>query len=556
MAQIDDRQYQDDAVQNARKALGKVQRALINAPTGAGKTVIASTIIKSAVKKGSCILFLAHRRELVNQCSAKLDDFGVVNHGVIMRGHFKARNKHAPVQVASIQTLIRRELPPADLIVIDECHRAVAKSYLDVLSNYPKAKVLGLTATPERTDGKGLDSLFEDIITVASTPWLIEQGFLVKPDVWVSPTGVDPSKIVKRKTGDYTQEEMARIEQAMDTPTLCGDIVRHYRKHAEGRPAVVFAMGIQHSLHLTEAFQAEGIATAHVDGETPVKVRDDTIRDWKAGKIQVVCNVGVFVEGFDFPELYCCILARPTKSVTIYLQAVGRVMRPAPGKTRCIVLDHAGCIDEHGAPHEERVWTLQGETKTRKKKEFFHRTCRCGFHFEADPKLFLADVQDASPNPEIADKQRRLLKGPDHGQALVVCPACREADCVVCKTPFHPAMESRKHDGTDATFQATVCPACQSLYTDNGVHVLAEAEEKALPGEIDADLVPLDDERAAETHLKLTVKNEFNRFMEEAKQRGLRRGWAFGKIVGKFGEDAARNYLPRRKGDWWKEVAS
>lgn len=548
MTKIENREYQDRAIQAAREKLRTCQRVLINAPTGAGKTVIAASIVKSAVQKDSRVLFLAHRRELISQAADKLDDFGVINHGVIMRGHAKARNTHAPVQVASVQTLIRRDLPPADLIIIDECHRAISPTYLNILENYPRAKVLGLSATPERLDGKGLDSLFEDMVVVATVPELIERGFLIRPDAYVAPVDVDLTK-VKKVRGDYAE---GALQDAMDTPELVGDVVEHYIRHGRGLPAVAFASGVQHSQHLADAFQREGIGVAHLDGETPNGERSRIIADWRAGKIQVVTNVQVLTEGFDFPGLYCCILARPTKSVSLYLQMVGRVMRPDSGKPGALILDHGGLLAEHGPPWVDRVWTLQGEVKKKRDPRLI-KTCKCGFAFERNPVFWMADIQDSS-NPDIAIKQRKLLAAGQDAQELTICPSCRETDCPVCGDRFIPQAFTRGYEDIDATYEACICPHCKTLFTDNAVHESVEQAEKELPSFVNLGLVLFDESMADGVEKKIVIKNEFNRMMNEAKLRGWKRGYVYHRIIEQFGEDA-KQYIPRRKGEWWKEVA-
>jgi superfamily II DNA or RNA helicase len=251
------RDYQLRAIHDARVKIGAgVRRIVLNAPTGAGKTCIAAGIVQSAIAKGKRVLFLAHRRELIEQTVNKLVDAGVLHFGVIMAGN-RLNSADAPVQVASIQTLIRRELPPADLIIIDEAHRASARSYLSVIANYPSAAVLGLTATPERTDGKGLDDIFQDMIVVETVPNLIEQGFLVKPVCYVGPTA-DLSG-VRTKRGDYDERQLATV---MDKPKLVGDIIENWKRLARGKPTAVFAVNVAHADHIAAEFRAAGVSAA------------------------------------------------------------------------------------------------------------------------------------------------------------------------------------------------------------------------------------------------------------------------------------------------------
>ncbi|CAK0776838.1 DNA repair protein RadD [Gammaproteobacteria bacterium] len=363
------RDYQLKAVEAARRIIASgTKSVLINSPTGSGKTVMAAAIVQSAVQKGRRVLFLAHRRELIQQCSEKLTEAGVTDHGVIMAG--SGPKKHlAQVQVASIQTLIRREWPPAHLIIIDECHRAIAGQYQTILAHYPDAIVIGLSATPERLDGKGLNDLFSHMVTVDTVPGLIERGYLVKPICYAG-TESDLSQ-VRMSRGDYREGD---LQDAMDRPRLIGDIVKNWTRLANGKLTVAFATGVEHARHIAQEFWSAGIPAASIDGIMRNSERDAIIADWKAGIIKVVANCEVLCEGFDFPALECAILARPTKSVSLYLQMVGRVMRSHPGKTAAYVLDHAGCIAAHGAPHIAREWSMEGEQR-RSGRALAHHAC-------------------------------------------------------------------------------------------------------------------------------------------------------------------------------------
>jgi len=352
------RQYQEKAVQSARHAIAARKRRLILvAPTGSGKTVIAGSVIEAAVAKGKHILFLAHRKELITQASAKLDEFGV-DHGIIMGNHWR-RRPDAQVQVASIQTLRNRGLPwVPDLIIIDEAHLSMAKSYTDLLEVYPRAVILGLTATPVRADGKPLGIIYHDIISVSTVPQLIRWGFLVRPRHF-APAMPDLTKIGMRGA-DYDDEDLA---EAMDKPDLVGDIVQHWQTIAKGRTTAVFAITRDHSQHIVRQFIAAGIRAEHVDGVTPQHERDAIFRRFASGETTVVSNVGIFVEGYDNPRISAVILAKPTMSLARYLQMAGRGLRILDGKQDCIVLDHAGCAHAHGMVDEEREWSLEGNRK-------------------------------------------------------------------------------------------------------------------------------------------------------------------------------------------------
>lgn len=240
-------------------------------------------------------------------------------------------------------------------LLVHNCHRAKASSYLDIIGRYPGAVLLGLTATPVRSDGKGLGSLFDVMVACPSVASMIERGHLVPVQAWTHPTA--DLKGIHKTAGDYDTEELAF---RMNQTKLLGNIVRHWQRLGSGRQTVVFAVNVEHSKAIVQQFKAAGIRAEHLDGTTAPAERDAILVRLESGVTQVVSNCDVLSEGWDAPIVSCVILARPTMSMGKFLQMAGRALRPHPesGKVDCLILDHAGCIIAHGMVEEDREWAL------------------------------------------------------------------------------------------------------------------------------------------------------------------------------------------------------
>ena len=372
------RSYQTQAVSNLRMAFRQGHdAALLVMPTGAGKTVVFTEIARSATKLGNSVFILVHRRELVNQASDKLTKAGV-NHGIIAAG-FKP-SKHR-VQVASVQTLAKRLLTvPAepDLIIIDEAHHAVAGSWDKILTKFKTARVVGVTATPSRLDGRGLGSHFSTLISGPSVEQLTKLGFLSPHRVFAPPVIADLSN-VKTRAGDYANDQLS---QAMDRPTITGDAIGHYRRLADGLPAIAFCCSIAHATSVCEAFNAAGYRAKLVTGKMKMEERDEAISGLADGRTQILCSVDVVSEGTDVPAVSAAILLRPTQSEALYLQQVGRILRPQPGKI-AIVLDHVGSTLKHGFVDDVRDWNLNSKPRRKKNDEPAPSVRQCPMCFAA-----------------------------------------------------------------------------------------------------------------------------------------------------------------------------
>jgi DNA repair protein RadD len=353
------RPYQVEAVHEVnRRILSGARRVLLVASTGAGKTLTAAHMIRAAFERGERSLFVAHRREIIQQSYTKLIEYGVpeCEVGIIMASDVR-RKPGAAVQVASIDTLRRRSKPVAHWIFHDEAHRICAKSNQALVAHYDRAVHIGLTATPYRADGRGLGEVFDDLVVVASMRRLIDEGFLVEPKVFSTPALPDLSH-VRLKGADYDERALAH---AVDQKALVGNIVEHWQKLARGTRTVVFATSVGHSKHITERFRAAGIAAEHLDGTTPVGERDAILARLERGVTRVVSNCQCLAEGWDQPSVKCAVLARPTKSTGLYLQQAGRILRPFEGQG-AVILDHAGCALAHGLPQDDRLFHLDGLT--------------------------------------------------------------------------------------------------------------------------------------------------------------------------------------------------
>jgi superfamily II DNA or RNA helicase len=354
------RPYQLDVIAELEQVLafGK-RRVLLVAPTGSGKTVIFAEIIKRAVARHQRVLVLAHRREIVRQTAAKLHAHGV-RHGIIMATMDDALRPQEPVQVSAVATLwvraVRSEkikLPPADLIIIDEAHHTVARTYTKIIAAYPNAAVIGCTATPCRGDGRGLGGIFTALVEAPQVAPLIEQGYLVKSLCYAP---VDPDlRGVRTQAGDYVESQLA---ERMDRPKLVGDIVTHWHKYSQRRRTIAFACSVAHSIHIRDEFLKSGVRAEHLDGGTPTDERDAILARLASGKTEVVANCMVLTEGFDCPDVGCIVLARPTKKMGLFRQMIGRGLRPADAKTDCIIVDHSGAVLRHGLPEDHVEWAL------------------------------------------------------------------------------------------------------------------------------------------------------------------------------------------------------
>jgi len=339
-----------------RKAKGVV----FVGPTGYGKTVLFSHIAKGAIDKGKRVAVLCHRAELIEQIVGATRRMGL-DPSIVAPGH---ACQDAPLIVASVFTLINRlgQFTEPDLVIVDEAHHASLKTtWGKILVAWPNALRLGVTATPTRLSGEGLDDLFDTMVLGPTTKQLIDLGALTPVRVF-APTTPDLSG-VRTRAGDYV---MSDLEAWLAKSTITGDAVEHYQRLAAGKRAIAFCCTVNHAKQTAEAFNNAGIKAASIDGTMDATTRADYIARFRSGDIQLLTSCNLVSEGFDLPAIECGILLRPTKSLSLYLQQVGRCLRTFEGKSQAIILDHAGNAHKHGLPTDEREWTLKAKPKKKK----------------------------------------------------------------------------------------------------------------------------------------------------------------------------------------------
>jgi len=349
------RSYQTEMIDKTRGALRKNRRVLLQGPTGCGKTAITVYMMGRAAEQGKTAFFLVHQNELLGQTSRALWKQRL-EHGMIAS---TKRKSLLPAQVASVQTLVRRleQYEEPDLIIIDECHRSAANTYQAILEAYPNARVIGLTATPQRTDGKGLDGTYDAMVQGPTIRQLIDAGYLCDYEIFAPPSTLDLSS-VKTKMGDY---DKAELEQQVDKPTITGDAVATYRKHASGKRAAVMCVSIAHAEHVRDSYLAAGVPAEMLEGKMTNKERDAVINRLRSGETLIVTAVNLLIEGLDVPGIEVVQWLRPTQSLIVFMQGNGRGFRPADGKDRLLILDQVGNWQRHGLLDDDREWSFEGK---------------------------------------------------------------------------------------------------------------------------------------------------------------------------------------------------
>ena len=339
------------------------RRIMLQLPTGAGKTRCFVELAKrhrlNPYASDRNCLIVAHRKELIDQAVEALTKEGVKKWEIgIIRANVQ-ESRHCVIQVASIQSLIRREFPKAGLVIIDEAHHATADSYQTIIDHYQDSIILGVTATPARTDGKGFKGSFEILLEGPTVKALTTQNYLCPYKLYAYTKQRIDTRSVKIQAGDYQLNQLADVVMQSE---VRADLVETWKKHAFGKKTVVFAVNVELSKQYAAIYNAAGYKAEHIDGDTPENQRVAILSRFKHGHTKILCNCNIVTEGFDLPEMECVQIVRPTKSLILWLQMVGRSLRTAEGKSHAIILDHTDNYKRLGLPDGNRQWSLNGVT--------------------------------------------------------------------------------------------------------------------------------------------------------------------------------------------------
>lgn len=342
--------YQNKLVNSARNNLAQGKHSvLLVSPAGSGKSVIIAEIARLATEKNGHVLFMVHRKELIEQIT-----------GSFHTNEVQMEN----TTIMTVGRIVNRldQLPKPSLIITDETHHSLAKTYRDIYDYYEDVPRLGFTASPWRMSGQGFTDVYESMVEGPQVEWLIDNNFLA-PYKYYSVNLINEDKLKKSSTGDYTKNS---IDDAIGG-TIYGDVIQNYRKLADGKQAIVYCHSVDFSKEVAEAFRFEGIAAEHADAKTSKVEREKIMSDFRSGELKVLCNVDLISEGFNVPDCEVVILLRPTESLVLHIQQSMRSMRYKPGK-RAIIIDHVANYLKHGLPDTPRKWTLEERERKGNKK--------------------------------------------------------------------------------------------------------------------------------------------------------------------------------------------
>lgn len=350
--------YQKTLVNKTRQAYKDGFKApCVVAPCGAGKSVIISDIARMTTDKGNQVLFLVHRRELIDQ----------------IQNTFKKNEVNLNlVQFGMVQTVVSRleRTPKPSLIITDESHHGLAASYRKIYDYFHDVLRLGFTATPIRLNGSGLGDINDILIEEVDAEWLISNSFL-SPYKYYAPKLINTDFLKLNSLQEFSN---ASIEKAMDNKTIYGDVIEHYQNLADGEQAICYCHSLEASKRIKQEFLSYGIKAEHIDAKTAKNERDEIIQTFRNQEIRVLCNVDLIGEGFDVPDCSTVIMLRPTQSLSLFIQQAMRGMRYKSGKTS-IIIDHVDNVRRHGLPDQKRHWSLRSKKGESKEAEIKIKQC-------------------------------------------------------------------------------------------------------------------------------------------------------------------------------------
>lgn len=358
------RPYQNGLVEEARLAFGEGhQRVLLQLPTGGGKTHILSEIARLSALKHLTVLAMAHRIEIVEQISERLTMFGL-SPGAIAAS-IPYSESPTRTYVAMQQTLVKRlqAVPQPGLLIVDEAHHQAAKGYQTIAEAWPETKIIGLTATPCRLDGKPLREHFDKLVCGPTVRELIDMGALADYTYLapaMDPQVIDDLKKVRKTAGDWNRNG---LETVVNKRKIIGDVVSHYAQLLNGKPVIAFCVSVNHASEVCKAFTAAGYRASFVHGSMKREERDAIMNAFRSGAISVLVSCDLIGEGYDAPDCAGVLLLRPTASLSLFLQQCGRALRPKSDGSKAIILDHVGNCYRHGRPCDDREWSLDSKVK-------------------------------------------------------------------------------------------------------------------------------------------------------------------------------------------------
>lgn len=414
------RDYQIDIIDKLQSEWRKgYKRTLIQLPCGAGKTVVFAEISDRSQKNDKTVWFLVHRQELLKQTLDTFRRFDIPMDNIVIEMVGKVSRKP-------------ERYPEPDMIVFDEAHFSRANTWQKIIDMFPDTYICGLTATPCRLDGKPLGMIYETLIEGVTTNELIKSGYLSKY-IYYAPVVADLTGLNK-KGFDY---DMHKATELLSERAVYGDVIKHYRTHADGLQTICYCTSISHSQDMAQAFCGNGIKAVHFDGNTPTAQREKIVKDFRDKKIQVLCNVDLISVGFDCPDCHCCILLRPTMSTALFIQQACRALRPAENKT-AIILDCVNNYERFGLPTDNREWSL--ESKFKQKEQYDEdgmlrlRTCSnclCTYegHLKSCPYCDKERELTARELQNIRNAELEEIKQSEEREATQIIKNIRITDC-------------------------------------------------------------------------------------------------------------------------------